>query len=297
MDRSTQRTCLITGGNAGIGKEAAVQIAAAGYRVVLACRSLDRGEAALDEIRRRSSGAAAELKLVDMSRMRSVRELAAAYLADNERLEVLVHNAAAFDLGQRQRAKTDEGIETIWATNHLGPVLLTHLLLDALQRSGEGRVLTVSSKGLLLFPRLRVDLADPEFEERKWTVSRAYYQSKLAQVIYTHWLAEQLASTKVTVNCVRVPNVRIDISRYPGLSAPARLAYAIKSRFAISPAEMAKTYAHLATSTEVRGVTGRCFDERARQVGSSRSSRDPDHLQAVMQLTLRHLGLTAPFPG
>lgn len=296
-ETTSRRTCLITGANAGIGKEAAVQIAAAGHRVVLACRSPDRGAAALREVRERSGSDAVELLLVDMSLQASIRRLAAAYLARRETLDVLVHNAAAFDYGQQRRSKTEEGVETIWATNHLGPVLLTKLLSGALRRSEQGRIITVSSKGLVLFPRLAVDLDDPEFERRKWTVTRAYYQSKLAQVIYTYWLADRLAGTAVTVNCVRVPNVRIDVRRYPHLSRLARLAYAIKSRFALAPERMATTYTHLATSTGLRGVTGKCFDESSREVRTNRSTYDREHVRRVMDLTRRYLGEEPPEPA
>lgn len=286
---TAKKTCLITGANAGIGKEAAVQIAAAGYHVVLACRNPDRGEAALREVRERARTDAAELMLVDMSLQGQIRRLAADYEASHGALDVLIHNAAAFDYGQKQRSKTDEGVETIWATNHVGPVLLTSLLLGALRRSEQGRIITVSSKGLMMFPGLAVDLDDPEFERRKWTVTQAYYQSKLAQVIYTHWLAEKLAGTPVTVNCVRVPNVRVDVHRYPNLSRLARLAYAIKSRFAMSPERMARTYTHLAVSANVRDVTGRCFNEHDREVRTNRSTHDPEHMRSVIDVTRRYL--------
>jgi len=286
-----RRTCLITGANAGIGREAAVQIAAAGTRVVLACRSRERGEAALAEVRQRSGSEAVELVLLDLSSQASIREAAAACGARYPVIDVLIHNAAAFDVTQQRRALTAEGVELIWATNHLGPVLLTQLLLESIGRSEQGRVLTVSSKGLVLFPGLKVDLEDPELASRRWSVSRAYYQSKLAQVMYTRWLAGRLGGSRTTVNCIRVPNVRIDLARYPGLSLAARLAYALKSRLAITPGEMARTYTWLATSDEVRGATGRCFDERRREVAPHRASKDPAHVEAVMRLTLRQLGL------
>lgn len=280
-----RRTCLITGANAGIGKAAAVLLAADGWHVVLGCRSPERGAAALREVRERSRSDAVELLELDLSLQASIRRAAANWLAGHTRLDALIHNAAAFDYAQRRRTRTAEGFETIWATNHLGPVLLTDLLLEALRRSDQGRVLTVASKGLALFPGLRVDLDDPEFERRRWTVTRAYYQSKLAQVLYTRHLAERLAGSSITANCVRVPNVRIDLRRYPGLSRLARLAYSIKSRFALSPETMARTYLRLAASDELRGVTGRCFDEHGREVRMNRSSCDREHVERVMALT------------
>jgi NAD(P)-dependent dehydrogenase (short-subunit alcohol dehydrogenase family) len=284
-----RRTCLITGANSGIGKAASVQIARQGDRVVMACRDRKRGEAALRDVRRESGSGAVELLLVDLSLKSSIRQAAKEYLASSDTLDVLVHNAASFDVSQKQATSTAEGVEEIWATNHLGPVLLTELLLDALKRSKRGRILTVSSKGLALFPGLRVNLEDPEFRRRRFSVTKAYYQSKLAQVIYTFWLAEQLKEARTAVNGIRVTNVQIDLARYPNVSSLARVAYSFKSLFSISPDEMARSYTWLATSDDVVGVTGGYFDERQRQVRANRSCYDPEHVAQVMQLTARYL--------
>jgi NAD(P)-dependent dehydrogenase (short-subunit alcohol dehydrogenase family) len=284
-----RRTCLITGANSGIGKAASVQIARQGDRVVMACRNRERGEAALRDVRRESGSDAVDLLIVDLSLKSSIRQAAKEYLAGGDTLDVLIHNAASFDVSQKQAISTAEGVETIWATNHLGPVLLTELLLDALRKSTQGRILTVSSKGLAFFPRLRVNLEDPEFQRRRFTVTKAYYQSKLAQVIYTFWLAEQLKEARITVNGIRVTNVKIDLGRYPNVSSLARVAYSFKSLFAISPDEMARAYAWLATSDDLAGVTGGYFDERRRQVRAPRSCYDPEHVAQVMELTARCL--------
>ena len=96
-----------------------------------------------------------------------------------------MHNAADFDIARKAPRFSEDGIERVWATNHLGPVLLTELLLPALRRSPGGRILTVASRGLSLYPRLTVDLEDPEFRKRRFSVQKAYYQSKLAQVMYS----------------------------------------------------------------------------------------------------------------
>jgi NAD(P)-dependent dehydrogenase (short-subunit alcohol dehydrogenase family) len=234
-----QKVCIITGGNSGIGKAAAIQIAQQGHKVIIACRSQQRGAAALADIRQQANSDDVELMLVDMSLQSSIRDFAQAFLARYDVLDVLIHNAAAFDIRQKQIAFTEEGVEKIWATNHVGPVLLTDLLLDALKRSEQGRIITISSKGLVTYPFLKVDLDDPEFRERKFSVQKAYYQSKQAQVMYTYWLAEMLKETAVTTNSIRVTNVRIDVDeRYPNMPTLLRKMYALKSRFAITPEEM-----------------------------------------------------------
>ena len=285
-----KKICIITGANSGIGKAAAIQIAEKGYHVVMACRDLERSQAALTDVRAKSHSEAVELMQVDMSSQASIRAFASAYLEKYERVDVLIQNAAAFDITQKERVENVDGIELLWATNHLGPVLLTNLLRDALEKSEQGRVITVSSKGLIAYPFLKVDLADPEFKGRKYSVAKAYYQSKLAQVMYTFWLAEQLKDTAITVNSIRVTNVKIDVEeRYPNLSKMQKFMYEQKSKQSISPEEMAKTYTYLATSDEMRGVTGKYYDDPEHIVRASKYAYEPENIALVMALTESYL--------
>jgi NAD(P)-dependent dehydrogenase (short-subunit alcohol dehydrogenase family) len=281
-----KKTCIITGANSGIGKAATAQLTDNGHRVIMACRNQQRGEAALEEIKQTTGSDAVELMIVDMSLQSSIREFAKQFLVKYQKLDVLIHNAAAFDTRQKEIIFTEERVEKIWATNHIGPVLLTNLLMDALMQSKQGRVITISSKGLTVFPRLQVDLEDPEFQEQKFSVQKAYYQSKLAQVMYTYWLADQMKNTSVTANSIRVTNVRIDVDKqYSGLPTIMRKMYAIKSLFAITPEKMAETYTYLATSDDVKQTTGVYFDNPQRIVNSSEYSRDPENIEKVMTLT------------
>ncbi|MCA9927395.1 MAG: SDR family NAD(P)-dependent oxidoreductase [Anaerolineales bacterium] len=285
-----KKICVITGANSGIGKAAAIQILKEGYHVILACRNQQRGEAALKEIQELTGMDTIELMLVDMSSQASIRAFAETYLAKYDVLDVLIHNAAKFDVSQKQPVLTEEGIESIWATNHLGPVLLTDLLLDAIKGSEQGRIITISSKGLMAFPFLQVDVDDPEFRRRRFTVTKAYYQSKLAQVMYTYWLVEKLRNTAVTVNAIRVTNVKIDIeARYPNASKLSKFAYSLKSKSSISPEEMAQTYTYLAVSDAVRETTGHYFDDPTHIVSSSKYSTDKANIEQVMTLTTKYL--------
>ncbi len=157
-----QKLCLITGANTGIGKAAAIQIAQQRHHVIMACRDPEKGEAALRDLREQSESGSAELMIVDMSLQSSINDLSEALLDKYDRLDVLIHNAAIFDITQKQASRTDEDIERVWATNHLGPVLLTELMWRALNNSAQGRVITIASKGLIAKPFLRVDLDDPQ---------------------------------------------------------------------------------------------------------------------------------------
>lgn len=284
-----KKICLITGANAGIGKAAAIQLAQAGHHVILGCRNTTRGKEALEVVKAAANSGEVSLLVVDMASQVSITKAAEQILQDHSCLDVLIHNAAAFDISQKDKQVTEDGIETIWATNHIGPVLLTDALLLALKRSAQGRVIVVSSKGLVMHPRLKVDMDDPEFSQRKFSVPAAYYQSKLAQVMYTHWLARKLKSTDITVNALRVTNVKVDVSRYPELGWLAKLAYSLKSRFSISPHEMAETYAYLALDPTLATVTGAYFDENRKQVSAGKYAIARSAQEQLMALTQSYL--------
>ena len=283
------KTCLITGGNSGIGKAAAIQIASKGCRVIIACRNEERGISAVNEIRSVSGNADVEMILLDLSSKASIHEASKQIQQKNLNLDVLIHNAADFDISRKAAVFSEDGIEKIWATNHIGPVLLTNLLMEKIKAGKNGRILTIASKGLMMYPKLKIDFEDPEFRRRKFTVAKAYYQSKLAQVMYTYWLADNLKESNISVNCIRVTNVKIDIGRYPDLSKGSKIAYALKSRFSISPEKMAEVYSFLACEENLQSVTGKYFDENRKLVRSSEYSMRKENMDQLMELTSSYL--------
>ena len=283
------KTCLITGANSGIGKQAAIQLAKAGFRVFVGARNRERGLSALKDIKMQLESDAVELLEIDLSSKKSIKDAASELKERLNHLDVLIHNAADFDIARKEAIKSVDGIETIWATNHVGPVLLTNLTLDLLKESERGRIITIASKGLLMHPNLTVDLKDPEFNFRKFSVPKAYYQSKLAQIMYTYWLADQLKNTTVTANCIRVTNVKVDVSRYPDISAFMKWVYKLKSKSALSPKEMAQTYTWLATAPELANITGKYFNEKKQEVQSSAYSRKKENIEALMNLSMQYI--------
>lgn len=280
-----KKICIVTGANAGIGKQAAEQLAMEGCHVIMACRNQRRGEEAKDEILGRHPELSIELMIVDMGMMQSVRDFAHTFSAKYQKLDVLIHNAAVFNVIQKRAQFTSEGIESIWATNHLGPVLLTLLLADRMKDGG--RIITIASKGLLAKPFLKVDLNDPEFKNHRFNVVNAYYQSKLAQIMFTYWLAGRFKN--ITANCIRVTAVKIDISRHSDLSPFMKWVYSQKAKQSIEPSEMAKTYTYLATSRNLDDVTGKYFDEKNREVQSGKYTCDDKNINAVMELTKSYI--------
>lgn len=286
MDR---KICLITGANSGIGKEAAVLIAKQDYKVIIACRNPEKGKKALSDIKQCSGNDSVELKIVDMSLQESIENLSKELHNEYERIDVIIHNAAIFDLTQKEPFITKEGIESVWATNHIGPVLFNKLILDLLKNSNNGRIITVSSKGLLAKPFLKINLNDPELLSGKFNVVKAYYQSKLAQIMYSLWLSKKLKNTKITVNSIRVPAVRVDVSKYPNLSGFFKKIYKFKSRFSLPPSKMAETYKYLSTSEEVKNRSGEYFNEKKEIVKFSSYQKNWIEIEKLMELTLKYL--------
>jgi NAD(P)-dependent dehydrogenase (short-subunit alcohol dehydrogenase family) len=198
----TGKTFIITGANSGIGFAAARQMAKAGATVVMASRSLERGTAALNEIVHLTGSQRVHLLQVDMASMPSIHGFVESFLARFDRLDGLVNNAANFDISKTTPSFTESGAECIFATNHLGPFLLTNLLLDILKASAPSRVVNISSKGLLLYPFLKIQFDDlTTSRKRKYSPSYAYYHSKLAHIMFTRELARRSGGQRSNREC------------------------------------------------------------------------------------------------
>ncbi len=266
----TDRVVVVTGANAGIGKEIAGALAAMGATVVMTARTRSKGEAAMAEVRDRTGSNRVELGDLDLSSFSSIRAFAAWLLDRHDRLDVLVANAG---LITDTRRETAEGFEEMFGVNHVGHFLLTSLLQDRLVASAPARVVVVSSAAhrLAIGGLDRGDL-DRRHRFRGFGV---YAESKLANVQFTLELARHLAGTGVTVNGVHPGNVN---SRFGADGDTGTLAWWIRTfgRHVLrSPRAGARTPVLLASSTHphVAGVTGGYFSH-GRRWRPSRAARD-----------------------
>jgi retinol dehydrogenase 14 len=274
------KICMVTGANSGIGKVTALELARMGATVVMVCRDKGRAEPVLAEIRRVTGNPSVELMLADFSSQQSIRALATAFKQTYDRLHVLVNNAGAIMF---ERKRTVDGLESTFATNHLGYFLLTNLLLDQLKAAAPARVVSVSS-GAHPFGHINFDDLQGE---RKWSAWGSYSHSKLANVLFTAELARRLEGTGVTANCLHPGFVR---SNFAGASALARTLIKLGSAFSITPEKGAETSIYLATSPEVEGVTGKYF-VRKQVARTSREANDPAVARRLWQVSEALTGL------
>jgi len=277
----TGKVCIVTGANAGIGKETALGLANLGARVVMICRDRDRGEAAQREIKQRSGDDRVELMICDLGSQKSIEQFANEFKQHYDRLDVLVNNAGVL---MRERSLNEDGIESTFAINHMGYFLMTNLLLDVLKRGGAtARIVNVASTA---HKYGKVDIGG-------WVIGRdysafsAYANSKLANVLFTYELARRLEGTSVTANCLHPGAVGTNLFR--GLP---RLLQALIALVTMGPERGARTSIYLAGSPDVEGVSGKYFAKR-RQEKSSDASYDRDAARQLWEVSEELTGLNA----
>jgi len=281
------KTCIVTGANTGIGMETAAALVDKGATVVLACRDADKAESARREIAARGGRGSAVTMPLDLASQRSIRDFARDFQHRYPRLDVLVNNAGVMP---GKRSLSADGFEMIFGVNHLGPYLLTRLLLDSLKRTGPSRIVVVASA---MHHRGRLDFANLQSEKRFGPMA-VYSNSKLANVMFTHALARRLAGSGVTVNAlhpgvVSTNIIRKQIAEFPRflqpLGAPAML-------LMITPEKGARTSVYLASSPEVDGVSGRYF-VKSRPAKASKRSHDIDAQERLWEISARMTSLEA----
>jgi len=246
------RVCLITGASAGHGKAVARALAKLGAVVVLGCRDGTRAARARSQLIADTGNDRIDVLPVDVSSFDSVRGATARFLAEQGKLDVLVNNAGGWS---QERRKSADGLELVWATNVVGPYLLTKLLLPALRKSGSARVINVASAyagGL--------DLDDVEYTRRPYNGIHAYQASKQAVRMMTWAWAERLRSVPICVNAVCPGFMRTDLGRDASLSF--RLLLWTLRPLQATPARGADTAVWLGSDSDAGRFTNQFFVKR-----------------------------------
>ncbi|MBY9001185.1 MAG: SDR family oxidoreductase [Candidatus Heimdallarchaeota archaeon] len=239
---------LVTGANAGIGKETAFRLAEMGSHVILVCRNEKKGIKALDEIKEKTSNENLDLMICDFASLKSIKDFVKNFKKKYKKLDVLINNHGSFSI---RKILTEDGIESTFAVNHLGYFSLTLQLLDLLKASSYSRIVNVASSSNYSVKSLNID--DYNWEKRRYKLMDAYAESKIYNIMFTFMLSEKLKGTGITANCLHPGYVKTNIGLNNFL---LRLIAPLVKMGAISTEEGAKTSLYLATSEEIEGVTG-----------------------------------------
>ncbi|PSN37382.1 Retinol dehydrogenase 14 [Blattella germanica] len=289
------KTVIVTGANSGIGKETARELAKRGAKVIMACRNMETANKAREE----NKNANVIVKKLDLSSLKSIREFAEDINRTVNKLDVLVHNAGtAHMFGSKV---TEDGLELTMATNHYGPFLLTHLLIDLLKRSAPCRIVVVASE-LYRLSSLNLNNMNPV----NGLPAYLYYVSKYANIVFTHELARRLAGTDystfippndnvlgiftgVTANCLHPGMIDSGIWRNVPFPLNVPLNCIIKGFFK-TPVEGAQTTIHLAVSEELEGISGKYYLD-CKEHGLSNGAKDPAVAKKLWELSEKFVKL------
>ncbi|CRL08604.1 CLUMA_CG021385, isoform A [Clunio marinus] len=245
------KVVLITGANTGIGRETAIDLARRGGKVYIACRDMEKSEQALEVIRKESQSSETFLLNLDLASIESIRKFSKNFHEIESKLHILINNAGVMAC---PKSYTKDGFEMQIGVNHLGHFLLTQLLLDRLKASAPSRIVVVSSSGHKLSDINKLDL----MSDKAYNKIKAYGQSKLANILFTRYLAMKLEGSGVTVNSCHPGIVQTDLGRH--MESWLRPIYRkILFPYYKSIKEGAQTQIRLAVDPDLEHVTGKYF--------------------------------------
>ncbi len=245
---------LITGGNSGIGKATAQALADKGATVVLMCRNLAKGQAAIKEIQQTAKGPT-DLIQCDLSDLSAIQAAANQFKAKYQQLDVLIHNAGLY---ASSSSTTKDGFELQFGVNYLADFLLTHLLLDWMKVPDNARIIHVSST---VHYSGKIDFDSFKNPPKRYKGMKAYAQSKLCMLLFNKELSRRLVGTTITTNALH-PGVVATPFGNKETSWLFKFVWNFGKLFFISPEKGAETTIFLASSPKVENVTGKYFDKK-----------------------------------
>ncbi len=274
MAKRNAKTALVTGSTDGVGRVVAKRLGEGGWRVLVHGRDRARGERVVAEIK--NAGGSAEFLAADLSALAEVRRLAGAAQQTTKRLDLLINNAGIGGGGSRGTRQTSaDGYELRFAVNYLAGFLLTHLLLPLIRKSAPARIVNVSSLG-----KQAIDFTDVMLTHG-YSGSRAYCQSKLAQIMFTVDLAHELEGTGVTVNALHPATyMNTTMVRQSGATPMS------------SVEEGADAILNLATSADMEERSGLYFNGQ-REARADEQAYDAEARQHLKTLSLELAGLSS----
>ncbi|HNN27013.1 MAG TPA: SDR family oxidoreductase [Chitinophagales bacterium] len=270
-----RKTILITGANSGLGFEAAKQLAKQGHEIILLCRNKEKGEIAVSEIKSYSNNQNIHLYTANLASQKSIEAVAQQIKKDISKLDVLLNNAGGvFNNFQL----SEDGIEMTIANNHFNYFWLTYYLFDLLKNGKDARIINVASDSH--YSAKKIDIESFYQKKGNYFVLSAYEQSKLANVLFTYTLAEKAKPYNITVNALHPGFVYTPIGEKNGNKFFGMVWSAASKLFGLSVEKGARSHIYLASSDEVKDISGKYF-HNCKAKKSSSISYDKN-LQAML---------------
>jgi NAD(P)-dependent dehydrogenase (short-subunit alcohol dehydrogenase family) len=248
----TGKTCVVSGSTSGVGLEAVKQLAKGGANIVLVCRNENKAEN-VKALLLKEYPIQVDIAVADFRCLKDVRKAAAVIFERYQVIDLLINSAG---LHSTKRYLTEDGNELVFQVNHIAPFLFTMLLLDAIKKSKQGRIIQVNSEGHR-FGGLKID--DLNWEKRPYIGLRAYGASKTAQIMTVKKLAEKLKGTNVTVNAMHPGGVRTNIGSNNGWLYRAWLRGVVWHSLK-DPIISGEALYYLSAASELKEITGRYFN-------------------------------------
>jgi NAD(P)-dependent dehydrogenase (short-subunit alcohol dehydrogenase family) len=272
------KTFVVTGVTSGIGKALALDMARSGETIALVARDSNRGRAIQEEIKSQAGNPRVELFIGNLSSLESVHNLANSIKAVHGKLDVLVNNASIY---KNQRALSADGYELMFATNHLGPFLLTQLLLDTLKAGASARILNITAPSTV-----KLNFDDLQ-GEKSFNALNAFGATKMMNLLFTFELARRLEHTGVTANAIHPGLARSNLMN----ESPAIMRFFVS--LASAPAErVTKSIVHVAQDPAFENVTGK-FLHKGREIEAPAYARDEDARRRLWEISTKLSGLPA----
>ena len=275
MTSMTGKVCLVTGAAAGIGNQTALGLAKMGATVIALARDPVRGPKCVDELKALSGNPNVELLLCDLSSQQSIRDAAAEVKKKHPKLHVLINQAGIYSA---DRKVTPEGLELMFAVNHLAYFHLTVLLIDLLKAAAPARIINgtgaVEGAGKIDFDDLQA--------EKRFSPFRALAQSKLGNLLFTMELARRLKGTGVTATCFHPGGVKTGFAT--GEGGMMGFIMSVARMFGGTPADAAKIPLRLASAPELAQVTGQYFNVM-KPASPSKKAQDPELARRLWEVS------------